>query len=155
MTAQTHDPASQAAGPRSGPGATRNTDDRNTTAARPQWLLPGLLIGIVAAGLVVTGVLSLSTVLYAGLFGGMILMHLGGNGGHGGNGGQGGHGGGHDAHGGHSDDLGSDVESLSARSSGPQVAGADSNGEPDDRASTDRHGIETHDHDKHSSNGCH
>ena len=149
MTAHTHDPVAHNSSGRPKPASAGGTD---RTAARPRWLLPGLLIGIVAAGLVVTGVLSLSTVLYAGLFGGMILMHLGGHGGHSGHGG---HGDGHDAHGGHSDDPGSDVESLSARSSRPQVAGSDSKGELDARASIDRHGNESNDHDKHSSHGCH
>lgn len=111
----------------------------------PQWLLPGLLLCIAAAGLVVTGVLSLSTVLYAGLFGGMILMHLGGHGGHGS---------GHGVHGGQRNDPRNDVESLSVHSSGPQVAGSDSKSELDDRASTDRHRNETDHHDKHSSHGC-
>jgi hypothetical protein len=46
--------------------------------------MPGLVVGVVAVALVVAGVLSASSVLYAGLIGGMLLMHLGGHGGHGG-----------------------------------------------------------------------
>lgn len=57
--------------------------------SRPRWLLPALLVAAVAGGLVLAGVVSLSTVLSAGLFGGMILMHLGGHGGHGGHAGHG------------------------------------------------------------------
>jgi hypothetical protein len=56
------------------------------TFTRLRWLVPGLAIGIVAAALLVTGTVSFSTVLYAGLFGGMLLMHLGGHGMHGGHG---------------------------------------------------------------------
>ena len=55
-----------------------------TAPARPWWLLPGVLIVGITAALVVAGVVSLSTVLSAALFGGMILMHLGGHGSHGG-----------------------------------------------------------------------
>ena len=65
------------------------------TAPRPRWLVPGVVVAIIAAALVVLGVLPFSTVLYAGQFGGMLLMHAGGHGGHGGHAG---HGGGHDAH---------------------------------------------------------
>lgn len=144
MTA--HDPAAHTDGRRPSPTITGGA---NATAARPRWLMPGLLVVIAAAGLVVAGVLSLSTVLYAGLFGGMILMHVGGHGGHGS------HGGGHAGHGGHVADPTNDAEDLSARSSGPQTTGADSKGELDDRASTDQNGNETDDHDNHSSHGCH
>ncbi len=52
--------------------------------ALPRWLLPGLAIAIVGAGLVLAGVVSISTVLFLGFFGGMILMHTGGHGAHGG-----------------------------------------------------------------------
>ena len=61
------------------------------TRPRPRWLVPTLVVAMVAGGLVLAGVLPLSTVLYGALFGGMILMHVGGHGGHGGNGGHGGH----------------------------------------------------------------
>ncbi|MBI2763689.1 MAG: hypothetical protein HYX54_08090 [Chloroflexi bacterium] len=62
------------------------TNSAAPAAARPRWLIPGLAVGVVAIALVVTGVLSVSSVLYAGLIGGMLLMHLGGHGGHGGHG---------------------------------------------------------------------
>lgn len=89
MTVHAHDPAvhTDSAGPGPAGGATA------TTAARPRWLVPGLAIGVIVATLVVAGVLSLSTVLYAGLIGGMLVMHLGGHGGHGGHGGNSGPGG--------------------------------------------------------------
>lgn len=66
MADHDHNPASGHAG--SEPGA------------RPRWLIPGLLVTLVAGGLVAAGVVSLSAVLYAGLLGGMMLMHLGGHG---------------------------------------------------------------------------
>lgn len=56
---------------------------------RPRWLIPVTIAATVAIVLVLTGLVSVSAVLYAGLFGGMMLMHLGGHGGHGG--GHGGH----------------------------------------------------------------
>lgn len=56
------------------------------TSTRPRWLLPGLAVGVVVAGLVVTGVVPPSSVLYVGMFGGMMLMHMGGHGMHGGHG---------------------------------------------------------------------
>ncbi len=56
-------------------------------AAVPRWLIPGLAIAFVVAGLVLAGVVSPSTVLFLGFFGGMILMHTGGHGAHGGHGG--------------------------------------------------------------------
>ena len=89
MTVHAHDPAVHADSARTGPtgGATA------TTAARPRWLVPGLAIGVIAATLVVAGVLFL-TVLYA-LFDRRhvcdapavtVAMAVGGHGGHGGNG---------------------------------------------------------------------
>lgn len=142
MTAQTHDPAattdSRRPSPRS-PGVT------SVTANRPRWLLPGLLMVFIAATLVVAGVLSLSTAIYAGLFGGMVLMHVGGHGGHGA------HQGGHAAQ----RESTPDPETLSADSSGPQAPRSDSERELVDRASTNRHGNETEDHDQHSPHGCH
>jgi hypothetical protein len=139
MTAHTHDPVSPAGNPRATPGAIAGA---KTTAVRPRWLLPGLFIVVAAGALVIAGVLSLSTVIYAGMFGGMILMHLGGHGVHGG---------GHVAHG----DSTPDTENLSARSSGHERPRSELKGEPDDRVSTDRPGNETDDHDQHSSHGCH
>jgi hypothetical protein len=118
------------------------------TASRPRWLLPGLVLAIIAGGLVVAGVVSLSTVLYAGLFGGMILMHAGGHG-------HGGHGGGHS--GGHSlpGDGADDVEDLSRRSSGAQPAESGSAVGLDQRVRDDTTTSETDDHDQHRAHGCH
>jgi len=57
-----------------------------------------------AAVLVMAGVVELSTVFYAGLFGGMILLHLGGHG-------HGGHRAGHETHEAHvSDAIAPDVQ---------------------------------------------
>ncbi len=53
---------------------------------RQRWALVGVPVALTAALLVLTDVVSLSTVLYAGAFGGMMLMHLGGHGSHGGHG---------------------------------------------------------------------
>ncbi len=78
-------------------------------ASRPRWLLPGLAVGLVAASLVVGGFLSLSTVLYFGFFGGMILMHVGGHGGHGGHASHGGQ----DTREGHDGDATPDAHGLS------------------------------------------
>ncbi len=105
---------------------------------RPRWLLPGLVAGLVLAGLVLAGVLSLSTVVYAGLFGGMILMHLGGHGGHGGHGG----------------DASRD-EALSRPSPGSQPGRSRSTSGLGDRAADDPRGSETQDHDQRSSHSCH
>lgn len=60
-------------------------------SGRPRWLAPLVVAAVIAAVLVLAGVVALSTVFYAGLFGGMILMHVGGHG-------HGGRGGGHEAH---------------------------------------------------------
>jgi hypothetical protein len=87
MTAHAHDPAGHADTAR--PDAPAGTGAA-TVLARPRWLVPGLAVGLVVAALLVAGVVSLSTVLYVGLFGGMILMHVGGHGGHGGHAGHGG-----------------------------------------------------------------
>ncbi len=57
-------------------------------SGRPRWLGPLAVAAVIAAVLVLAGVVALSTVFYAGLFGGMILMHVRGHG----------HGAGHDAH---------------------------------------------------------
>jgi hypothetical protein len=58
-------------------------------ATRPRTLLPIVIALVLALGLVLIGIVPFSTVLSLGLFGGMMLMHLGGHGG--------GHAG-HDAH---------------------------------------------------------
>lgn len=47
---------------------------------RPRWLVPAVVGLVVVGALVITGVLELSTVLYAGAIGGMLVMHLGGHG---------------------------------------------------------------------------
>lgn len=52
---------------------------------RPRWLLPTIAAVAIATALVLLDIISLSTAFYAGLVGGMLLMHLGGHGhGHGG-----------------------------------------------------------------------
>jgi hypothetical protein len=91
MTPNVQDPSAPDVRPQ--PGQARN-ERRTPAGARPRWLLPGMVSGLVAAALVVAGVVPLSTVLYVGMFGGMLLMHLGGHGGHGRAPG------GHDGHGG-------------------------------------------------------
>lgn len=145
MTAQVDD--------HSMPPTERHTDRRAAQdrgaprTIRPRWLLPGLVAGIVLAGLVLGGVLSLSTVVYAGLFGGMILMHLGGHGGHGGHGRQGEH------HGRGGTTPG--VEDLSHRSGRSQLERSGSDEGRDDGASGSPNGNERHDHDQPSSHGCH
>jgi hypothetical protein len=147
MTTHAHDPASHADSRRPGSAA-----DATTTAARPRWLLPGLAAGIIIIGaLVVGGVLSLSTVLYAGMFGGMLLMHLGGHGGHGGHGRHGPHAG----HGRDEGDTEPDVDDLRNPSSDAQVQRPGSRDELDDRAATIQDGSETQDHDKRGAHGCH
>lgn len=132
MTAQTHDhsvPATPAA----------------TGSARPRWLLPAIIAAAVVGALVVLGVVSLSAVLYIGLFGGMLLMHGGGHGGHGG-------------HGGPADQGGSttsDADGLSQRSHGSHSQPAGSKARLDDRAANHEKASETTDHDQHTSHGCH
>ena len=146
MTAHVHSPSAQG---ESGPPdpSTRSRGARRATG--PRWLLPGLAVGIIAAALVAAGVLSISTVLYAGLFGGMILMHAGGHGGHGNDGS---HGSARDAG---RDTTASDAEDPRERSSGSQPRRSAFGGALDDRAATDGTKDETDDHDQHSSHGCH
>ena len=112
--------------------------------ARPRWLLPGLAAGIVAGGLVLAGVVSLSTVLYFGLFGGMLLMHAG----HGGHGGQGNHAGA-DTHKDHGGGTTPDAEDLSHRSHRSQPDGSGSDQTREDHPSTTANSNET----PHSSTG--
>ena len=116
-------------------GVNRPANPRGQVPPARGWLLPALAIGVLAIGLVVAGVVSLSTVLYAGAFGGMLLMHLGGHGhGHG----NGGHGGG--AHGGgHSNDPQPRPRWLSAAARQAQVIG------PDERAARQPNRTEGHD----------
>lgn len=72
-------------------------------SGRPRWLAPLAVAAVIAAVLVLAGVVALSTVFYAGLSGGMILMHVGGHG-------HGGRGGGHETHVAHvSDAIAPDV----------------------------------------------
>ena len=142
MTAHVHDPATHRTDARSGAVLSGRGP---TVAARPRWLLPGLLIALVAGALVVAGVVSLSAVLYAGLFGGMILMHTGGHG-HGGHGSAG-----HTAHGGEP----SRDEDLSRGSSDTQPPGSGSGVALDERAAINSATSETERHDQHSAHGCH
>jgi hypothetical protein len=113
--------------------------------------------GIAIAILVAYGVLPLSVVLYGGLIGGMLLMHVGGHGGHGGQGGHGGHGG-HGGEGDQSDPEGGapkPAEDLRRSSAGvsPDRIGFDTAA---DRPSTkEPNGSETHGHDERGSHGCH
>lgn len=145
MTAHLHDPAGYAA------GSTHTARPGGTASplTRPRWLLPAVAAALVAGGLVLAGVLPLSTVLYAGVFGGMLLMHMGGHGGHGGHGGGSGQGGGHAGH-----SSGTGDQDLNRRSSGSQSAGPGSNARPDDRAADDTTTTEAR-NDQHSSHGCH
>lgn len=78
MTIEAHDHARS---------ATSVTPPAAPPRSRPRWLIPGLVVVIAGAGLVLTGVISTSTAVSAGLIGGMLLMHLGGHGGHGAHGG--------------------------------------------------------------------
>lgn len=94
MTTHAHDPSAHLAHRVDGPPPSAPSAP---ASARPRWLLPAIIVAIVALALVVFGIISPSTVVYAGLAGGMLLMHLGGHGGHGGAGGHAGHdGNGHD-----------------------------------------------------------
>lgn len=143
MTSHVHEHTAHG-GTRHDPGP----GDEPKTASRPRWLLPGIVVAVVAGGLVVGGVISLSTVLYAGLFGGMILMHLGGHG-HGGHGADGagrGHG---------LDGDGTAHADLSRRSSGPQAGEPGSTPGLDRRARQSSTSSETDDDDQDTSHGCH
>ena len=138
MTAQAHDHSLPAAPP--APATTGST--------RPRWLLPALIGTAVVGSLVVFGVLSLSTVLYAGLFGGMLLMHTGGHGGHAGHEGGG-------THEGHGEGPRSDAVDLSQRSHGSHSEPTGSRAGLDDQAANHEKASETDDHDQPSSHGCH
>ena len=132
-------PAEAVGQQREGPNATSTTAP---TTPRPRWLMPGLVVGVVAVALVVFGVLSASTVLYAGLIGGMVLMHLGGHGGHGG-------------HAGHGRGSAPGVDDLRDPSSGAQVQKPDSSDQLDERAKKHGSRSEQHDDDQHNNRGCH
>jgi hypothetical protein len=56
-------------------------------SALPSWLVPVLAAGAIGIGLVFAGVISATTLIYAGAIGGMLFMHLG-HGGHSGHGSQ-------------------------------------------------------------------
>jgi hypothetical protein len=113
----------------------------------PRGLLPGLAVAVVVAGLIVAGVVSLSTALSGGLIAGMLLMHLGGHGMHGGHGGGG--------HGGRADSGTPDGEASSEpqRMSQPEEPG--SAGETRHDGPEDGRRIEAHQHDQRGSHGCH
>ena len=108
----------------------------------PGWLMPALVGVPLVGALLVFGVLSPSSLLYIGLFGGMMLVCMGSHG----------HGGGAGDHADHS--AMSAERDLSPHSSGAQPAESGSVG-LDDRAANDAKASETDDHDQHSSHGCH
>lgn len=153
MTMHTHDRAAQDGRTPPGPPTAGGL---STLPARPRWLLPGILVAVVVGGLVIGGVLSPSAVLYAGLFGGMLLMHLGGHGGHGGgHAGHGGHGGGNAGHGGHGGGTSPDGADLSRRSGDSQLPAAGSGSGLDGRAISNSTTSETHHDDQRTTNACH
>lgn len=147
MTAHVHDQATH------GPASDGQPPGRAAAnPTRPRWLLPGIVGAVVVGALVVGGVIPLNAVLYAGLFGGMLLMHGGGHGhGHGGNANTG-----HGAHGSPPGDA--TAGDLSRRSSGAQGATSGSEMEPHDGA-VDRStaGETKHDdqQDQNRSRSCH
>ena len=112
---------------------------RKVGSTRPRWLLPALVGGLVVAVLVAYGVLSPSAVLYGGLFGGMLLMHLGGHGGHGG------HGGG----------TSNRTEDLRRPSVGTLPDQTGSGAGPDHAPADAPSGSESEGHDERGSHGCH
>jgi hypothetical protein len=122
-----------------------------TGSARPRWLMPAIVGGILVGALVVLGVLSPSVVLYGGLMGGMVLMHVGGHGGHGAHGGPGGG----ETHQGHGIGTTPDAGDLSQGSDGSQPKQAGSAMRLDDRAANDPEADDTKHDDQHSSHGCH
>jgi hypothetical protein len=146
MTAHVHDPAMHPVDEAvDTPAASRSAGG---TPTRPRWLLPGLAAGVLVAGLVLAGVVSLSTALYAAMFGGMLLMHVGGHGMHGGYGG--------DGHGRHAGDGSSDgrVPSEPQRISPPDEPGS-AGGEKGHGGPDEGRGIEAPQHDQRGSHGCH
>lgn len=147
MRAQVHEHVASGGGPPAGPATTAS----RPPAWRPRWLVPGLVVAVavIVGALVVAGVVSASTVLYAGLVGGMMLIHLGGHG-HGGHGG-GGTGCGHTEHGDATDDAGD----LSRDSADVQPSEPRSAAGLDERARNDSATRETDGHDQHRARGCH
>jgi hypothetical protein len=149
MTAQVHDhPIHDAERRPDGPGS---PDGGLIRPARPRWLVPALAVGLAAAALVVGGVISLSSVLYFGFFGGMILMHFGGHGGHGGHANDEGQ----DTREGHGGDTTPGAGDLSSGSHRSHVGRPSSVEAPQDSASIESNGSERQDHDQHRSHGCH
>lgn len=139
MTANAHDSTQHDS--HAGAGLARGERPAMETASRPRWLMPGVAVVLVAGGLVAAGVLSLSTVLTLGLFGGMMFMHLGGHGMHGGHGGGGGHGG--------HDDRTSDANALDRdRDARDDVA-------PDGEADANHEGRKMAGDGQRSTHGCH
>ncbi len=145
MTAHAHDPVHLDGSADLGPATVPTV----APSVRPRWLLPIALGGIVVGALVAGGFLALSTVLYAGLIGGMLLMHMGGHG-HGGHG-HGGHGHGDGEKGG----PGSASADLSKGSSNAQQEMTGSVAGFDARATNETMENGNHDRDRHSSSTCH
>jgi len=143
MTTHVHHPSSNGDARRSDSTATKPAQSGPT---RPRWLLPGLAAAFVAAGLVVAGVVSLTTMFYVVVFGGMLVMHLGGHG-HG-------HGGGHVGHGGRGSASTSEDHDLSRRSGGSQPPHSALGDGLDDRAFGPKPKRQDDD-DQHSPHGCH
>ena len=143
MTAHVHDPSAQ----RDLQADPAPSGWLPTAWTRPWWLLPAIVGTIIVGGLVVAGVISLSAVVYLGLFGGMMLMHMGGHG----HGGHGTTGGGHHGHGAEATDG---AANLTQPSSGAQPDERGSAAGLDPRPSNDLNGSETQDHDQHGSHGC-
>lgn len=112
-------------------------------STRPRWLVPAVASVIGLAVLVVYGVLPASAALYAGLFGGMLLMHSGGHGAHGG----------HSAA--HHAGMGADLADPSRPIGGSEPDRTGSGGGLDGAPSNDPDRIASHDHDGRGSHGCH
>lgn len=120
------------------PGDTR----AGRTSTRPRWLMPGIAAGVGVAGLVLAGVVPFSTALYAAMFGGMLVMHLGGHGMHGG-------------HAGHANGGSSARPAPSKPQPGSRAGGPGSSGEAGDEAPDEGRGDEAQRHDQRGSRGCH
>lgn len=145
MTAHAHEPSMSP--PDDAVDAAMDATNAGGTSTRPRWLVPGLAIGIVVAALVAAGVVSFSTALYAAMFGGMMLMHVGGHGMHGGH-----RGGGHEAHGG---GASPDGPASDAPQGPPQLEGSGSAPETSPEGSADGRGREAQPHEEPRSHGCH
>ena len=140
MTAQVHDPVTPGGAPRPGPAPMGAVSRR---AIRRWWPLMALVAAAVVGVLVAAGVLSLSAVTYAGLIGGMFLMHAKGHG-------HGGHG--VDRHG---SNTSPDPAELRRPSSGSQVTQAGFGAGLDERAVNGRIGGEADQDDSPTSHVCH